>query len=125
MRHFGEAIRQVLESAAVLKQIRSGESRPITDYEPEKAGPLLIRIRNMLRENDLVEEELLAELIRYLGNSGFGETVSRLQEHIERFDYEKAMKVLNDLARNMNVTLDTGDHIEEECGNEKIKSLQD
>jgi len=109
MRHFGEAVQQVLESADILRQTRSEESLQVMSDEPEKAAPLLIRITKMLCENDLVEEELLAELIRYLGNSIYGETVSRLQEHIERFDYEKALKVINDLARNMNVTLDTGD----------------
>ncbi len=112
MRQFGEAIRQVFESAAVLKQARSGESLPLMSDEPEKAAPLLIRIRNMLRENDLVEEDLLAGLVRYLGNSRYRETVTRLQEHIERFDYEKALRILDDLARDMNVSPDTGDSYE-------------
>lgn len=104
-------IRQVLKSAAVLKDLKPKKNRRKktgNNLNPDILKSNLNELLKLLNDSDLVEEELLNLIFNCLDNSQSKKIFKEMESFIEVYDYENAVKSLKILADSLSMSLDIG-----------------
>lgn len=110
---FRQALVQVLESVATIS--RAGEQSVEPSREDEttertspgaettrldfsKVSPILMELANLLERNSLEAERCLNSLKPYLGAPRFHESMKRLEDQMNRLDFQNARRTLAGIA---------------------------
>jgi HPt (histidine-containing phosphotransfer) domain-containing protein len=104
------ALNQVLKSVRMLDDALPDETagyEPFADTETdiETSAPLILRLSQLLQENDLEAEDYLESLAAHFRGSEFAEPIRKLEEQIDRLDFDKARESLGKLATALNVSI--------------------
>ena len=118
LNYFEDALGQVVSSALSLKYEDEeglshvhGTSDPegVQNWllaSPEEASLLLIRLAELLRKNDLDAEEHLISVKACFSDFGFRDPIKKLEDHINRLDFDAALKTLNRIAQSLDISLE-------------------
>ncbi|MBV8631778.1 MAG: response regulator, partial [Silvibacterium sp.] len=77
---------------------------PARRLNPEAAGAAAARLRNLLKESDAEAEDAFDELRDALGGQGNPETLHALAASIRDFDFDGALKKLDEIAAEAHIT---------------------
>jgi len=95
---FEEVLNRVLKSGQKLKKILTSQNesqkKQSGTVDILKAKPLLTKLAALLQENDIEASEYPDVLKKYLGGPQFQAMLDLLRQHIDKLDYEDALKVL-------------------------------
>ena len=109
MDRMDEKLKEVLNSIASLSPLPDGATpaaKTETTFDQQQVCQLLLEMRQRLRENDLIEEDMLGTLQTVLTSADCQKEVRAMLACIETFDYDAALSGLDSLARTVGIDLE-------------------
>ncbi len=101
---FERAMLELLESAKILEKLEKADA-PLTTHKESETTPLLNELNGLILQNNPKAEDILNSLKDHLQRSGFQKETESLDDHINRFDFKNAHKILSGIAEAMGIVL--------------------
>ena len=96
----------VLEEALSISELEEVAPEITQTVTPDQLHPLLIKLHALLTDDDGEAVDYLEEISKYL-KSGLNEAeLNRLTEKVNQFDFEEALEDLNQIAANLNISME-------------------
>ena len=96
----------VLEEALSISELEEVAPEITQTVTPDQLHPLLIKLHALLADDDGEAVDYLEEISKYL-KSGLNEAeLNRLTEKVNQFDFEEALEDLNQIAANLNISME-------------------
>ncbi|MBU1054919.1 MAG: response regulator [Proteobacteria bacterium] len=106
---FDNTLHQVLTSIKQLKKMDALQIINFPESSPdiETLSPIFSRLQQLLKRNDLVEDELLESLQKQVSGSRYENNIKTFEEYLDKFDYQNALSVLSNMSEYMGISLES------------------
>ncbi|MCP4105971.1 MAG: hypothetical protein GY749_10605, partial [Desulfobacteraceae bacterium] len=81
------------------------ESETPKEHKESETAPMLNELNRLIMQNNPKAEDVLNSLKDYLQRSGLEKETENLNDHINRFDFKNAHKILAGIAEAMGIVL--------------------
>jgi CheY-like chemotaxis protein/nitrogen-specific signal transduction histidine kinase len=111
MKTFERALDRVLESISSLQSERPPKlpEEPVmmdaASFNPEAIAPLLIKLVRDLKENSLIDDELMDSLKKHLRETPCREEIERLETQLCEFEYDRALSTVEGISKSLGILL--------------------
>ena len=103
-----DEMKTLAETVEILKACQRKprvQERGTGEIDLNLIGPLFNHFAVLLRESDLEAEECLEQIRDHLSGSPYQDQLDQMHNHLEKFEFQTALKNLYPLARALNISL--------------------
>jgi PAS domain S-box-containing protein len=105
MEHVLESIGKL--EAATRKDLPTPEEG-VAAPDKELLAPALVELHDLMREGSMAAEESMASVKTLLAGTALQEKAERLAGYVSRFDYDRGVGLLEEIARDLEISLEEG-----------------
>lgn len=106
---FDKSLQQVLSSIGKIGKNDTAQinSSVETQLNIETLSPIFVRLQQLLKKNDFVDDELLESLQKQVSGSQYENKIKTFEKHLDNFDYQNALSVLSNMSEYMGISLES------------------
>ncbi|MBF0119644.1 MAG: response regulator [Desulfobacterales bacterium] len=107
IKNFENALNQIFNSLKLIKYYDEPEkiTKPYSSapIDLKILTPLFIELTKLIKTNDLEVEDVFKSIKMNLKETEFGDLLSQIESYIDKYDYNRAGKILTNLADKLNI----------------------
>ena len=87
----------------IIAKIHAKDNKPLNTKE---FTPLFFKLYSLISKNDTEAEDLLDSIRHYLEETEYQDNLQKLEQHIGVYNFKEAKQLMEDLAKQINITFD-------------------